>query len=71
VYLFGRAGFELENLLLLGELVALAALLREESRGTHGRVDYPLRDDEHFLGRFHWRQGEGARFEPVGAPIRG
>jgi L-aspartate oxidase len=67
VSLFGRAGFELENLLLLGELVALSALQREESRGTHCRNDYPGRDDAHFLGSFLWREGERARFRRMEA----
>jgi L-aspartate oxidase len=60
-----RSGFELENLLLLGELVARGALLREESRGTHGRVDRPGQDDARFLGRFVWSVGAEPRFTPV------
>jgi len=52
-----RAAFEVENLLLLGGLVTAAATLREESRGTHGRRDYPDRDDVRFSGSFHWRLG--------------
>jgi succinate dehydrogenase / fumarate reductase flavoprotein subunit len=40
---------ELEYLTQLAESVALAAINREESRGSHTRPDYPLRDDEKFL----------------------
>ncbi len=40
---------ELEYLANLAESVALAAINREESRGSHARIDYPLRDDEKFL----------------------
>lgn len=58
----GRAGWELENQLLLGELVASAALLREESRGTHWRRDHPQREDARFLGSFHWRAGREPEF---------
>jgi len=40
---------ELDGMLLLAEVVALGALAREESRGSHTRRDYPKRDDERFL----------------------
>jgi len=40
---------EAANLLLTGELVAKAALAREESRGAHIRSDYSERDDEKWL----------------------
>ncbi|MCZ3388269.1 MAG: fumarate reductase/succinate dehydrogenase flavoprotein subunit [Actinomycetia bacterium] len=35
---------DLENMLLVSECVARAALMREESRGGHTREDYPLMD---------------------------
>ena len=41
--------FELESMLRLAEVVAIGALAREESRGSHTRTDYPLRDDANFL----------------------
>jgi succinate dehydrogenase/fumarate reductase flavoprotein subunit len=40
---------ELQNLLLVGEMVGRAALLRTESRGGHYREDYPERDDANWL----------------------
>jgi succinate dehydrogenase / fumarate reductase flavoprotein subunit len=40
---------ELEGMLLLAEVVALGALARRESRGSHARTDFPHRDDKHFL----------------------
>lgn len=40
-----EADYEVANLLLLGRLVAGAALQREESRGGHFREDFPNRDD--------------------------
>jgi succinate dehydrogenase / fumarate reductase flavoprotein subunit len=40
---------DLDNMLLVSECVARAALMREESRGGHTREDYPLMDRE-------WRQ---------------
>ncbi len=36
-----RAGWEVQNLLLVGALITTAAHWRKESRGTHYRVDYP------------------------------
>jgi succinate dehydrogenase / fumarate reductase flavoprotein subunit len=40
---------ELEGMLDIAEAVALGALKRCESRGSHARTDYPERDDENFL----------------------
>jgi fumarate reductase (CoM/CoB) subunit A len=41
---------ELGHLLTVGEIIALAARMRKESRGSHFREDYPERDDLHWLG---------------------
>jgi fumarate reductase flavoprotein subunit len=40
---------ELENMLDLAETVVAPAILREESRGSQARRDFPNRDDERFL----------------------
>jgi succinate dehydrogenase / fumarate reductase flavoprotein subunit len=40
---------ELEGMMQVGEVVAMGALARKESRGSHARDDYPERDDESFL----------------------
>jgi len=37
-----RAGYELRNMLLLARLMTDAALLRQESRGSHFRQDFPM-----------------------------
>lgn len=37
---------EVENILLIGELVTLAATMRKETRGAHNREDYPRMDEE-------------------------
>jgi L-aspartate oxidase len=37
--------WELQNMLLVGKLMAAMALKREESRGVHYRTDFPERDD--------------------------
>jgi succinate dehydrogenase/fumarate reductase flavoprotein subunit len=43
------AVFELRNLLLVGEAISLAALQREESRGSFYREDFPQQVDNRFL----------------------
>jgi succinate dehydrogenase / fumarate reductase flavoprotein subunit len=40
---------ELEAMLKIAEVVAVGAIERRESRGSHKRNDYPDRDDENFL----------------------
>jgi L-aspartate oxidase len=55
---------ELRNVTLLGELQALCALAREESRGLHTRADFPRRDDVNWGGDSHLRIGEAPRLSP-------
>jgi succinate dehydrogenase / fumarate reductase flavoprotein subunit len=40
---------ELEDMLALSEAIVSSALSREESRGSHTRLDFPKRNDERFL----------------------
>jgi len=40
---------ELEGNLLVDETVVAGALVREESRGSHSRTDFPKRDDKNWL----------------------
>jgi succinate dehydrogenase/fumarate reductase flavoprotein subunit len=40
---------ETDNMLELAEVLLLAGLAREESRGGHARTDFTKRDDEKFL----------------------
>jgi L-aspartate oxidase len=44
-----RRGYEASNLHLAALLVARSALAREESRGSHYRMEYPDHDDKKFL----------------------
>jgi succinate dehydrogenase / fumarate reductase flavoprotein subunit len=50
---------ETENMLELAEVLLLAGLAREESRGAHSRTDFPKRDDEKFLlhSMVYWTGG--------------
>jgi len=41
--------FEVEAMLELAEIITASALARRESRGAHVRLDFPQRDDEHYL----------------------
>jgi L-aspartate oxidase len=43
-----RAGWELQNLLTVARLMIGSALARSESRGTHFRRDFSVRDDAHW-----------------------
>ena len=40
---------ELEGMLHLAEVITEGASARKESRGSHFRLDYPERDDQHWL----------------------
>ena len=40
---------ELEDMLTISEVIVASALGREESRGSHVRLDFPKRDDNRFL----------------------
>jgi L-aspartate oxidase len=46
--------WETTNLVTVSALLAEAALLREETRGSHWRDDFPDRDDEHQAGHLDW-----------------
>ena len=52
-----RGGWEVQNLLTLGALITRAAAWREESRGTHTRLDFPDRRDD-FKQHDVWRRGQ-------------
>lgn len=51
------AGWQLQNMLCIAEIMIAAALKREESRGVHLRTDFPATDDA------HWRRHQTFRRE--------
>ena len=56
--------WELEGMLHLAEVIVEGALARKESRGSHFRVDYPNRDDEHWLRHtLAFKTAEGVRLD--------
>jgi succinate dehydrogenase / fumarate reductase flavoprotein subunit len=56
--------WELKGMLHLAEVIVEGALAREESRGSHFRVDYPKRDDEHWLRHtLAFKTAEGVRLD--------
>ncbi|MFO7592953.1 MAG: succinate dehydrogenase flavoprotein subunit [Pseudomonadota bacterium] len=58
--------FELENLMELAVATVTSALAREESRGAHSRIDFPERDDEHWLKHsLFYREGRRMDYKPV------
>ena len=46
----GPDAWETTNLLTISQALAAAAALREETRGSHWREDFPERDDERWAG---------------------
>src|SRR6185295_12923436 len=59
------SGWETQNMLLAGALMARSAAWREESRGCHSRADFPAVREE-FAVHDVWRRGEaGAVKEAV------
>jgi len=59
---------ELEGCLQLAEVITQGALAREESRGSHTRLDFPKRDDAKWLKHtLAYPTGDGPRldYKPV------
>jgi succinate dehydrogenase/fumarate reductase flavoprotein subunit len=60
---------ELPNLLLTAKIIAKAALLRQESRGSHFRLDFPARD-ERWRGNIRVApRGSGTRMDLAFQPL--
>ena len=62
-----QESWETTNLLTISLALADAAALREETRGSHWREDFPDREDDRLAGHFHVVMRDGAT-ELVFAP---
>jgi succinate dehydrogenase/fumarate reductase flavoprotein subunit len=60
---------ELDNLVLVAEAIALAALTRQESRGTHYLEEFPEKDDTHWLCNLLIHQGSDGVLQVRKAPV--
>ena len=57
---------ELENLMDISIATVISAAARHESRGAHSRLDYPDRDDEHWLKHsLFFKEGRQLDYKPV------
>lgn len=57
---------ELENLADLAVATVSSALARKESRGAHSRIDWPERDDVHWLKHsLYYKEGGRLDYKPV------
>ena len=54
-----QEAWESTNLLTLAAALTDAARLREETRGSHWREDFPDRDDDRWAGHFHAVMSDG------------
>ncbi len=61
---------ELQNLVTTAALLTHAAWVREESRGTHRRTDFPARDDERWGGHVLWQRGSAPELDLSGGGLR-
>ncbi|MGI9570278.1 MAG: FAD-binding protein, partial [Desulfobulbia bacterium] len=51
-----EAWLDLRNMIETSHIIILSALVREESRGAHARVDFPEQDNKNWLGSIHFSQ---------------
>lgn len=57
---------ELENLVEVALATVISAAARQESRGAHSRIDYPQRDDKHWLKHsLYFKQTQQLDYKPV------
>jgi L-aspartate oxidase len=66
-----QGAWETTNLLTVSAVLASAAALREETRGSHWREDFPERDDDRWSGHFDAVMAGGETtltFRPAPAP---
>jgi succinate dehydrogenase / fumarate reductase flavoprotein subunit len=57
---------ELENMLDVAVATVASALARQESRGAHSRIDFPQRDDAHWLKHsLYYKTDNRVEYKPV------
>jgi fumarate reductase (CoM/CoB) subunit A len=57
---------EIENMMLVAEMVAKAALMRQESRGAHYRRDFPKTDNQNWFVNITIEQdGKAMKFQKI------
>jgi len=62
------AALQLDFMLDLAEVTVTSAIARQESRGAHSRLDFPKRDDEHWLKHtlsYYTKEGPRLEYLPV------
>ena len=65
-----ESALSVRNLVLLGRILAKAALMRTESRGAHFRLDYPDTDDAHWRVVTRLQQGAHGEIEFHTDPVK-
>jgi fumarate reductase (CoM/CoB) subunit A len=65
-----ESALSVRNLVLLGRILATAALMRTESRGAHFRLDYPDTDDIHWRLVTRIQLGENGEIEFHTNPVK-
>jgi L-aspartate oxidase len=60
-----REEYEFANMLTVALLIAVAAQIRQESRGGHYRSDFPAVDDAHWRQHIGFHREGGTALEPV------
>lgn len=65
-----RLAIEARNMVLNAEMKLRAALMRQESRGTHYREDFPDRDDENWFAWIKINQGKNGEMVLEKVPIK-
>ena len=64
------SAWETTNLLTISSVLVEAARVREETRGSHWRDDFPDKDDASWLGHIDTTMGEGGRLHVQYHPSR-
>ncbi|MGH2366834.1 MAG: hypothetical protein ACRDI2_01430, partial [Chloroflexota bacterium] len=70
-----QQALDVRNLTEVARLIARAALLRDESRGSHYRTDFPTPDDDRwlkniYLTREHTRDSQGNDQPAIAAEVK-